>query len=125
MIDCADCAKFAYNLKPGKTQGKRILTGDKPIAVSRPPCEDDPEPDDENDIEYVCPKKKPGHSDLSEAAAEIFWHWRLCDALDDHPDDIYAKRYRRILDTLKSNIEQSREDEKTQRSIEAVYRRRR
>jgi hypothetical protein len=60
----------------------------------------------------VCPKKKPGHSDLNEATSDIFWHWRLCNSLDEHPQEIEARRYRRILDKLQSNIEKSRNDER-------------
>jgi hypothetical protein len=52
----------------------------------------------------VCPKKKPGHSDLTPKAADIFWYWRLCENLDDHPDDLWAKRYRRMLDQVVTEV---------------------
>jgi hypothetical protein len=40
--------------------------------------------------------------------AEVFWHWRLCCAMDNHPDDMWAKRFRRILDALKKTIDAKR-----------------
>jgi hypothetical protein len=56
----------------------------------------------------VCPKGKPGLKEFNPDMAEVFWHWRLCCAMDNHPDDMWAKRFRRILDALKKTIDAKR-----------------
>lgn len=125
MIDCKDCALFAYKLDAGEGQGKRILTGDAPIPVRHPPCHDDPDPASNPDYEFVCPKKKPGYCDFNEAAAEVYWNWRLCNSMDDHPPEMEARRFRRLLDKLQHNIENAREDSRMNELTDALNRVRR
>lgn len=108
-IDCADCSKFAYDLKTGK----RLLTGDQPIPVRCPPCKDD---------DTVCPKVRPGYSDFSEAASEVYWHWRMCNELDSHPPEPEAKRFRKILDSIEAKVENEREQEQHEDRMEELKR---
>ena len=60
------------------------------------------------DDDGICPKGKPGESDFSPDAAEIYWYWRLCNNLDDHPNDMWYKRWKRLLDGLVKDIERKR-----------------
>lgn len=106
MINCEDCSKFAYDLREGsETEGQRILSGNDPIPISRPPCIDD---DD------VCPKGKPGKTEFIPAAAEVFWYWRLCESLGDHPDDPWVKRYRKMLERLSDRVKYERAERRRQ-----------
>jgi hypothetical protein len=58
----------------------------------------------------VCPKVKPGHSDLTPQASEVFWHWWYCNKLDEHPQEIEARRFRRILDAIRDEIDKSHDE---------------
>ena len=91
--------------------GELLLNGDEPIPVREPPCKDD---------DKFCVKVRPGHSDFDEVTGEIYQLWRLCNALDEHPDDRHYKRYRRILDSMKENIERHREESKLREMQEAI-----
>lgn len=71
------------------------------IPVSKPPCHDD---------DSICPKGKPGQKEFSDDAAEIYWYWRLCCNLEDHPEDVWYKRWRRILDGVAAEVHQKRQD---------------
>jgi hypothetical protein len=122
-INCEHCKTCAYDLEEGsETEGQPILNGGHPIPVTRPPCHDD---------DSVCPKGKPGLREFTKDMAEVYWHWRLCCAMDEHPDDKWAKRYRRILEGLQRSISARREErylerhrEERQRLRETIERRR-
>jgi hypothetical protein len=86
-IDCNDCKKWAYDLKTGE----KILHGGDPIPVRKAPCEQD---------EKICPKGKPGHSDLTAENLEIFRLYRFCKSIDEWPDDIEFRRYRSLLEEI-------------------------
>ena len=90
-----------------------MLNGGEPIPVSRPPCADD---------EDICPKVRPGHSDLNDQAMEIFLHWRMCRSLDEWPDDFQVKRYRRILDGIVSEHERYCDQSALQQLTRAIGR---
>ena len=94
-----------------------ILVGDEMIPVSKPPCHDD---------ENICPKVRPGHSDFTPEAEEIYWYWRLCCNLDDHPDDAWYKRWRRLLDGVADEVRHRRQErirEEQRREREAMLNR--
>jgi hypothetical protein len=93
-----------------------MLNGDQPIPVRHPPCHDD---------DKICPKVRPGHSDLNKQASEVFWHWWYCNKIDQHPQEIEARRFRRMLDALQLDIEKSHEDARTRELTEALKRVRR
>lgn len=86
-IDCEDCKKWAYDLKTGK----RRLYGDEPIPIRAPPCATD---------DKVCPKGKPGHSDLTPENTEIVRLYLFCKSIGQWPEDIEFQRYRNLLDEV-------------------------
>jgi len=100
-------------------EGLPILNGDQTIPITRPPCLDD---------DSVCPKGKPGQSDFTPETLEIFQYWCLCRSLDDHPDDLWYKRWKRILDEIvedvkKERLERHREEARMRREMEFNKRR--
>jgi len=111
-IDCNHCATVAYKLDAGEGQGLPILNGEHMIPVRHPPCYDD---------DTVCPKVRPGHSDLSETAQDIYDDWRLAKALDEPPKGPWAKVYHGLLDRLVAQI-QGEDIERRQAEIAALAR---
>lgn len=86
-IDCEDCSQVLYDLNTGE----RKLNGGDPIPVSHPPC---------HYSKTVCPKVKPGHSDLSADAREILTDYRYYQSIGRWPDDPYTLHYKVLLDRV-------------------------
>ena len=108
-IDCADCSRFAYDLQTGE----RRLHGGQPIPVRHPPCADD---------ETVCPKVRPGHSDLTEANMRLFADYLYCRSIDRWPDDDHSRRYRLIIDSVYAEAEIARQRREQMQELRAVLR---
>lgn len=94
-IDCKDCAKFAYNMQTGE----KILHAGKPIPVKFAPCEKD---------KNVCKKVRPGYSDLSPENREIYEQYLYFRESGKFPDDMFAQRYKSIIEEIESLVEEGK-----------------
>jgi hypothetical protein len=94
-ISCKKCSKFACNLKTGEyfTQGNLLVRR----GPEGPPCLSDPK---------ICPKGKPGKSDLTLQNQQVLEHYYQCDAVSEWPDDEWVRLNARIL---KQTIQEARE----------------
>jgi hypothetical protein len=104
-IDCDHCAKHSYNLSTGLP----ILHAGELIPRSQPPCVKD---------DTVCRKVRPGHSDFSEANAQIYREYQLCKSIDDWSDQHWVMSYWfHIIRDVEDSIEEQRRDVRLARML--------
>jgi len=98
MLPCSECQQWVHDLKTGKP----TLYGGQKVKQhpSGPPCVQEP---------GICPKGKPGESDLTDQNERVWQHFRQCRATGEFPDDGIVKRHAAILEPIVAGAERRRQ----------------
>lgn len=89
--------KWVYDLKTGQPQlygGRKLKQHPK-----GPPCVQEP---------GICPKGKPGESDLTEQNQRVVRHFEECRAVGEFPDDGVVREHAALLERLYRRAEEQR-----------------
>ena len=110
-IDCEDCRKFVYDLKTGQ----RRMNGKYPIRRGKagPACLTD---------DTVCPKVRPGHSDLTPQNMAVLQHYSECRAVGAFPDDGAVRGNAAVLDRVYESVEHERRTRQLEHQSEHLAR---